>query len=65
MMPTSHTTQEIASGFTATKTGGVIFTVEVSLHRIEWHFATADKAHEWLASLSDELTKLQIDQALT
>ena len=65
MMPASHTTTEIASGFTATKTGGVIFTVQVSLHRIEWHFASADKAHEWLAGLSDELTGLQIDQALS
>jgi hypothetical protein len=65
MMPASHTTQEIVSGFSTRTDGGVIFRVEVSLHSIEWHFTTADKAHEWLASLSDELTGLQIDQALS
>jgi hypothetical protein len=65
MMPSSHETHDITSGFSTRKDGGVIFRVEVSLHSIEWHFATADKAHEWLAGLSDELTGLQIDQALT
>jgi len=65
MNPGELETNEIISGFTARTDGGVVFTVQVSLHKISWHFASADKAHEWIASLSDELTGLQIDQALT
>ena len=65
MMPAELETNQITSGFTTRPDGGIIFTVEVSLHRIAWHFATADKAHEWIASLSDELTGLQIDRSLT
>jgi len=57
----SHTTHQIVSGFTTRADGGVVFTVKTSLHSIQWHFVSADKAHEWLASLSEELVGLQID----